>query len=971
MKKYEPQKIEPKWQKIWAEAKLDRADDANKAPKSYVLPFFPYPSGEGLHVGHVRNYTITDILARHRRMNGFSVLHAIGWDAFGLPAENYAIKTGVSPQVATRKNTDNFRRQMKSLGLSFDWDREVDSSDPGYYKWTQWIFLKLFERGLAYQNESEQFWCEHDKTVLANEQVENGRCWRCGNVVTKKRLKQWFFKITAYADELLSDLDTLDWPESIKLMQRNWIGRSVGAEIEFAIDQHKVTVFTTRADTLAGATFLVLAPEHPLVNEITTPVQRQAVEKYLSEVKTETEVQRQDTARPKTGVFTGAYTKNPITGDKMPVWAADYVLMGYGTGAIMAVPAHDERDFEFAQQFDLPVKQVVEPTYVQSTEPGKVKEGEPFDHREAIIAIVKHWSEDKYVALKWKQVAWGTFITGGIEAGQTPAEAAKAELEQEVGYTDAKFIRDYGVVHGKFYHVPKKLNRNAHAHVVYLELQSDAVKPVAVEEAAIHEVRWLAADELKKFLTPDTHQHALRWLLGEQEIYTGYGTLANSGEFDRLESAEAKTAIIEHLQKVGMAKPALNYKLRDWLISRQRYWGAPIPVIHCAKCGVVPVPAGDLPVELPEIADYLPTGDGRSPLAKAKDWVEVSCPKCDGPAERETDTMDTFACSSWYFLRFADPKNSEVFADQTLIKQWLPVDFYVGGAEHAVLHLLYARFWTKALRDASVLEFGEPFTALRNQGMISGPDGHRMSKSRGNVINPDHVVDRYGADSLRVYEMFMGPYDQEVAWSEERLAGVWRFLVRVWSLVMALSGEAEMKTAQGADRIEPAIFATEVDRMANKTIKKVAEDLTAMRFNTMISALMEYTNFLGDSKRLSNFGLGDHEELAQRTARTLVLLLAPVAPHLAEELWVHLGETESVHRQAWPKYDAALTVDELVEVAVQINGKLRGTVTVAREDAFDPAKLEQAARGAVADRLTGTVKKVITVPGKLVNFVIG
>jgi leucyl-tRNA synthetase len=811
MHRYNPKEIEPKWQKTWEEQGIYKASEDPSKPKRYVLEYFPYPSGAAMHVGHVRNYTIGDAMSRFMRMQGYNVLHPMGWDAFGLPAENYAIKHKISPRKAIDENTDRFRKQLMQMGFSYDWSREIDSTDPKYYKWTQWFFLLLYKRGLAYQHESLQWWCPFDKTVLANEQVENGRCWRCGNLVEKKALKQWFFKITEYADRLADDLDDVNWSDSIKSMQRNWIGRSKGAEVDFKVDGSKeiIRVFTTRPDTLFGATFMVLAPEHPLVSEITTSEQKQHVQNYVKVAQSKSDIERQETEREKTGVFTGAYAVNPVNNEKIPIWVADYVLMGYGTGAIMAVPAHDERDYEFAQKFDLEIKEVIES--------------------------------------------------------------------------------------------PKGFKGN----------------------------------------------------------YVGEGRVINSAEYNGMDSAKMREKIVVDLEKKGVAKEKINYKMRDWLISRQRYWGAPIPIVHCTECGVVPVPEKDLPVKLPEIKSYEPSGDGRSPLARVPEFVNTTCPKCGGKAERETDTMDGFACSSWYFLRFADPHNDKMAFDKKKAEFWLPVDDYIGGAEHAVMHLLYARFWTKVMYDEGLISFQEPFTTLRNQGMILAPDGQKMSKSKGNTIEPDSLLDQgYGADAIRIMELFIGPWNQSANWSVEGMGGAFRFLQRVWTLVQEHAG---------ADTNTKLIENKELKRAIHAAAKRVTEDLHDMGFNTAIAALMELTNELYKLK--NNTPLGSSEW--QAALSTLVQLLAPFAPHISEELWQQLGNQGSVHISAWPSWDEALLVSDMMKIVVQVNGKLRGEVHVAtgasKEQVLETAKADKKVSGYLTNR---AIKKSVYVPGKLVNFVV-
>ncbi len=823
MKRYNPKDIEPKWQQKWADDKIYQASDDlgdSSKPKKYILEYFPYPSGAAMHVGHVRNYTIGDVIARHARMKGFDVLHPMGWDAFGLPAENYAIKTGISPQQAIAENTARFKKQLMQMGFGHDWSREFASSDPDYYKWTQWFFLLLHKRGLAYQKESLQWWCPIDKTVLANEQVENGKCWRCGSEVEKKSLKQWFFKITDYADRLAKDLDDVNWTDGIKNMQRNWIGRSKGAEIDFNVEggDQVIKVFTTRPDTLYGASFMVLAPEHPLVHELTTLEHREHVGNYLKEAQTKSDVERQETNREKTGVFTGAYAVNPINDQRLPVWVADFALANYGTGALFA-DACDDRDFEFAQKFGIKLTPTVVP--------------------------------------------------------DDPSEAEKV-MNLEYAYTGKE------------------------------------------------------------------------------------GTLVNSGPYTGLRTAEAHGRIMADLTAKGAGKDTVNYKIRDWLISRQRYWGAPIPMIHCEKDGIVPVPEDQLPVALPDMESYEPSGDGRSPLARVPEWVNVACPQCGGPAQRETDTMDGFACSSWYFLRFADPHNAEKPFDTEKIKHWLPVDDYIGGAEHAVMHLLYARMWTKVMQDEGLIDFGEPFKTLRNQGMILAPDGNKMSKSKGNTIEPDGLIEQgYGADTIRIMELFIGPWNQSAAWSVEGMGGSFRFLQRVWALAQ------DVVSHSGDDQTD----ATEIKRIVHRTAKKVSDDLESLSFNTAIAAMMQAVNDLYVQKTKVPF---DQAPGTWRWAvETLSKLLAPFAPHVAEELWQEFAHDSSIHLSEWPTHDDQYLVSDTMAIAVQVNGKLRGTIEVATDATEDQVVEAAKQQEKVATYLAGNdLKKAIYVAGKLVSFVI-
>ena len=822
MKPYSPSEIESKWQQIWDETKLYRAIDDDQRQKYYYLVEFPYPSGEGLHVGHVRSYTALDIMARHKRMQGFNVLYPMGFDAFGLPTENYAIKHKIAPQDATAKNVANYTRQLKAIGLSFDWDRVVNTTDPDYYKWTQWIFLRLLGKGLAYQAEMPINWCPFEKTGLANEEVVNGVHERCGTPVEKKLIKQWMLKITAYADRLIDDLNTVDYLDRISSQQINWIGRSEGAEITFKLrditgqedDKHDVTVYTTRPDTLYGATFIVVSPE---LADSWLKIGWTASEKATSYIVTalnESELSRQED-KVKTGVDTGIKAVHPLSGELLPVWVADYVLGGYGTGAIMAVPAHDQRDFEFATTFKLPITRV-------------------------------------------------------ISGGELP--------------------------------------------------------------------------------------------------FTGKGKLVNSGEFDDLSGDEAMQFIVKTLVANGSGKAATKYKLRDWIFSRQHYWGEPIPVVHCDRDGVVPVPVDQLPVTLPKVEFYEPTETGESPLAAINDWVQTTCPKCGGPAKRETDTMPNWAGSSWYFLRYMDPTNDKAFADPKKLKYWSPVDLYNGGMEHTTLHLLYSRFWHKFLYDEGLVPTPEPYARRRSHGMVLGPDGRKMSKSIGNVINPDHVIKRYGADAIRLYEMFMGPFDEQTAWSDERLNGVSRFLNRVWVLAQDLMINKHQSEVVAGISGELAVA---VDRQTQKTLKKVGEDIEAMHFNTMVSGLMEYVNYLTSADVRKQLVAPENADLAQRTLRALIMMIAPVVPHVTEELWRQLGESGSVHAAAWPTYDPALIKDDLVVVIVQVNGKVRASLILAADTTNDKMSDAAKADANVAKYLVaGKLVKTIVVPRKLVNFVV-
>jgi leucyl-tRNA synthetase len=886
-KKYPFDKIEPKWQRYWADHKTFAAKEPDSlshsstpalshsgtpALKLYVLDMFPYPSGAGLHVGHPEGYTATDIYCRFQRMRGFNVLHPMGWDAFGLPAEQYAIKTGTHPAITTKQNVDTFRRQVQMLGFSYDWDREVDTTDPEYFKWTQWIFLQLFKKGLAYESHVPVWWCDGCKAVLANEEVNaDGTCKDKGHPgVVRRPLRQWILKITAYADRLLKDLELVNWPDSIKEQQRNWIGRSEGASVQFKVHGSELTieVFTTRPDTLFGATYIVLAPEHPLIDKVTTSARKPHVDSYRAEAARKSELERTALEKDKTGVFTGGYAINPVSNEKIQIWVADYVLMGYGTGAIMAVPAHDTRDFEFAKRFGLPIRTVVVPD-----EDWALEHGKSIRLTENVQNLAEKLSE-----------------------AQAVGNIAGYEISRiiEEGYWDPKTIRP--VLRGAYIDHPE----------------------------------WFDA------------------------AFDGDGFAVHSAQFDSLPTSEVKKKITAWLQEKGLGKPTVQYKLRDWLFSRQRYWGEPIPIVHCDKHGAVPLPESELPLKLPEMKDYSPSGSAEPPLAKAIDWVNTTCPQCGGPAKRETNTMPQWAGSCWYYLRYIDPENDTAFVAKDKEKYWMPVDLYIGGAEHAVLHLLYSRFWHKVLFDFGHVSTPEPFMRLVNQGMILGEDGQKMSKSRGgsNVINPDDVVREYGADALRMYEMFMGPLDATKPWSTQGLEGVYRFLGRVWRLFCDEDGKLLL------DDSEPTGALLKV---LHQTIKKVGGDTESLAFNTAVSQMMIFVN-----------EVTAQDKRPRKLLEPFVLLLAPYAPHLAEELWEKLGHNQSLAYAPWPKFDAALLKEDTITVILQVNGKIRDRLEVpAQTSSADLEKLALA-NERVQQHLTGKqVKKVIVVPGKLVNIAAG
>ena len=799
---YNHKVVEKKWQKVWDDNKAFAATDDYSKPKYYALVEFPYPSGQGLHVGHPRPYTALDIVARKRRMQGYNVLYPMGWDAFGLPTENYAIKNKIHPKIVTENNVKRFKEQLHSLGYSFDWDREINTTDPSYYKWTQWIFLKLFKAGLAYKKEMPINWCTSCKVGLANEEVVNGVCERCGAPVVRKVKSEWMLKITDYAEKLIEGLDHVDYIERVKVSQKNWIGKSQGAEVDFSIKgkEDKLRVYTTRCDTLFGVTYMVVSPEHPIIDKYKDELKNwDAIAAYRDEASKKSDFERAELAKEKTGVqIEGLTAINPVNGKEIPIWISDYVLMSYGTGAIMAVPAHDERDWEFAKKFNLPLIQVV------------AKNGEKVD----------------------------------------------------------------------------------------------------INAAAFTDV--------------------------------ATGVLINSDFLNGLEVKDAKAKMIAFLEekKIGTAKT--NYKLRDWVFSRQRYWGEPIPIVHCDKCGYVPIDESELPLMLPEVESYMPTDNGESPLAAMTDWVNTTCPCCGGPAKRETDTMPQWAGSSWYFLRYTDPHNDEALASKEALKYWMPVDWYNGGMEHTTLHLLYSRLWHKVLYDQGVVPCPEPYQKRTSHGMILGENGEKMSKSRGNVVNPDDIVREYGADTLRTYEMFIGAFDLSASWSEDGVKGCRRFLERIWKLQDIMTNE------EG--------YSSDLETKMHQTIKKVSSDYENLKYNTAIAAMMALLN---DFTKKGSITKGEY--------KTLLILLNPVAPHITEELWQIIGGSGYVYEQTWPEYEEAKTVENTVEIAVQINGKTKGTLAIGREDAKEDVIAK--AKESIADKLTGNIVKEIYVPGRIVNIV--
>ncbi len=944
MSQYTPQSIEKKWQARWEEQQLYKASGhATRESKMYILPQLPYPSGSGLHVGHAEVYTACDIFARYQRMLGKDVLQVIGWDSFGLPAENYAIKTNVHPRINTDKAIENFRSQIKLLGISVDWDREVGSHNADYYKWTQWFFLLMYKRGLAYRKKQAVNWCDSCKTVLANEQVVDGACERCDTTVLQKEMEQWYLKITEYADRLIDDLDKVDWPQETITRQRNWIGRSYGAEVQFTLKDsaEKVTVFTTRPDTLFGATYMVLAPEHPLVAGLKDKITNyEDVQAYVAATEKKSNLERQ-IDQEKTGVeLKGVKALNPATNEEIPVWIADYVLATYGTGAIMAVPAHDERDFAFAKKFGLEVRQVIAPYYVCTGELAPQRDKET-TKRNVVSAIIRN-TEGKYLLLRWKGKFVG-FVGGGVEDGETAEEAILREVREETGYLHAKIVREaVPTFFGHGYKPRKNVNCFDPERAFLVQLIDDAKQETSEADGEEHDILWVDESEVANQLVLDHHKCIWEWNSKEDHVVTEEGIAINSDFLNDLTTEQAKEKMIAHLEEHNIGKKKTQYKLRDWSVSRQRFWGAPIPMLYDDEGGMHPVPEADLPVILPDDVDFKPTG--QSPLTYSPSFQDGVEEKYGKGWKREVDTLDTFMCSSWYFFRYLDPKNDQAFASPEALKTWMPVDFYLGGEEHVNGHLLYARFFTKVLFDEGLIDFDEPFLKNRHQGLISGEDGRKMSKRWGNVINPTDVVNEYGADTIRMYEMFMGPLDQTKSWSTGGVKGIRRFLEKVWKLQEKLgtSGSEEM------------------NRFVHKTIKKVTADTASLSFNTAISAMMECANAFTKEELI------DKEQFA-----VFITLLAPYAPHMAEEVWEALGQTSSVTIAPWPMYDESVLILDTVEIAVQVNGKLRATMTLAVNASEDEAFAAALAEENVLRFIEGKeLKKQIYVPGRIVNLVV-
>jgi len=1160
--RYNPENIEGKWQKKWEKQGTFR--QYGRERKFYALDMFPYPSGAGLHVGHPKGYISTDVIARMKQLQGFAVLHPMGWDAFGLPAEQYAIKNRTHPNKTTRENVATFKGQLGRLGFTYDWDREINTTDPEYYKWTQWIFLQMLKRGLAYESYEPIIWCPSCQTGLANEDLEDGKCERCGTVVEKKPMRQWVLRITDYADRLLEGLGSLDWPESIKESQRNWIGRSEGTVIRFQITNPKlqfpnksqntdsksqtnedfIEVFTTRVDTLFGCTYVVVAPEHPLIREQLIDNSEQGVgnfshpsvlntgqlpsgrgagngeqktgirnweevHAYIEETQKKTEMERTAEGREKTGVrLEGIMAINPINGEEVPVFVADYVLGDYGTGAVMAVPAHDTRDFVFAKKYDLPIRKVIMPHLTDKKNPPR--EGKKSVERNTIHALVRNPKDGKFLCLEWKNHPWATFIVGGVEDGEDIVEAAKREVLEETGFSNLRHIGTLDrKVRSEYFAAHKDENRIANTTAVLFELEDESREPVVEEEVAKHSVLWLSLDEIRnREMTCAELDIWLGWLHGKDDAFVDDGALTDSGEFSGLSSEAAREKITAKLEIEGSGRKVVKYKLREWVFSRQRYWGEPIPVVHCESCGandteaklslnfreenvwknilsgkktvetralnpdeperyfgniaegdtlrftfkptgearlfrvkkvyrfksvaelfateqkdlhgkifgrefqmveeleascaalspdyakrisenglvgwevepvhaskVVPVSENELPVLLPDVESYEPTGTGESPLADIDEWVNTICPVCGGPAKRETNTMPQWAGSSWYYLRYIDPKNEDALVGKDLEQKWMPVDVYVGGAEHATRHLIYARFWHKFLFDIGAISTDEPFQKLCNVGLILASDGRKMSKRWGNVVNPDDMVRDFGADAMRLYEMFMGPFNQNISWNTDGVVGTRRFLEKVWKLNRKLitdnsplTTEEPTLTTDNSSAISPCADPlaktsgqpTKIDCLLHRTIVKVTEDIDVFRFNTAVSALMILVN-----------AFEKEGTIAKESYGIFLRLLSPFAPHIAEELWAGLGNTESIFLSTWPVADPVMLVEDTVRIVVSVNGKVRDTFETSADATEDDLKAKALSSDKVAKFLDGQEPKhVIVVPGKLVNVVV-
>ncbi|UFX82916.1 leucine--tRNA ligase [Candidatus Absconditicoccus praedator] len=1022
---YDHNSIESKWQQFWEENKTFKVEVDHSKPKFYALDMFPYPSGAGVHVGHPKGFVANDIIARYKNANGYNVLHPMGWDAFGLPAENYAIKTGTHPSVITKQNIQRYREQIKSIGFSYDWDREIDTTDPNYYKWTQWIFQKMFENGLAYEQDLPINYCPSCKTGLANEEVLNdGTCERCGETAEKKQIRQWVLAITKYADRLLNDVDKLDWPESIKQMQRNWIGKSEGTQFRMYDENGKnfIEVYTTRIDTVFGVTYAVIAPDHSDVDNFIQDEHKNSCKEYINKAQNKAEFDRTE-AKEKTGVFTGSYVINPFNNEKVPLWIGDYVLGNYGTGAVMAVPAHDERDYEFAKKYGLEIRNVVAPYFEPEKDEDFVREDKPTVQRHLVVGVLLNKNKDKVFVLDWEKFNWKSFLVGGKEEGESLEEAVIREVREESGYQNVKIVKKLGgQVQTKFFAKHKDENRHAVLDGFLLELEDESYQEPDYEETKNHNGFWLDVDKVDNFINLQNHKIFWDYYQNGDGAYTEDGILVDSGDFDGLTSQEARRKLTEYAEQNGFGYKKVNYKLRDWLFSRQRYWGEPIPLIHFDPQDIQNLStiqdiseANDnnayileengegflvanqqiiskiydglytkiicdynLPVELPDVEKFEPAGDGRSPLAAVDDFLNVKIAN-NLYGQRETNTMPQWGGSCRYYLRYMDPNNSEELVSKEAVKYWNYVDSYIGGVEHAVLHLLYARFWHKFLYDINVVDYDEPFYRLANQGLIQAfayqrsngglvpndeveeKDGKyfhketgeelkkivsKMSKSLKNVENPDDIIQEYGADAFRLYEMYMGDFRDAAPWDPQGIVGCRRFLDKVWNLFQ------NGKTS-GNDQ--------ESMRQLHKTIKKVTDDLENYKFNTSIAQMMI----------LVNTGMPSDPNLAKEWQEKFLVILHPFAPHLAEELWEFIGNKPTIFENAsWPSYDPQMLETDEITLAVQINGKLRGTIQISKE-ASQEEMINLANQNENVHRyIKDGYQKVIYVPGKIANFIV-
>jgi len=940
-------KIETKWQNKWVKEGTFNAKDNTEKEKYYILVEFPYPSGTGLHIGHPRPYTALDAVARMRRMQGYNVLFPMGWDAFGAPAEQYAIKNKIHPKEAVEENIKTFRRQLQELGLSFDWAREFSTTDPEYYKWTQWQFLKFFEHGLAYKAAKDINWCPTCKTGLSNEDAAGGVCERCGEEVTQKEKDQWILKMSEYSEDLIEGLVNTEFQEKIKTAQINWIGRSTGADVDFKVkcgnqDVDNLTVFTTRPDTLFGVTFMVVAPEHPIIDNHQDKIKNMSdVLDYRHQTNKKTEFERTQINKDKTGIkIEGLVAINPVNNEEIPIYISDYVMMNYGTGAIMAVPAHDQRDFEFADKYNIPIKQVIAPSYIGEENPPK--EGVQNTERTVIFVLITNKDKSKYLVLDWIKEGWKAFVAGGVEDNETIEEAALREAIEESGYKNIVIENVSRFIYkDKFYASHKNVNRDIVAHIAYAHILDEEKTDAISEENNQHKVLWIEKKEVINYINKPVKE-CVQWFFEKEQAWTLDGEIINSEFLNGLNQEEAINKAINWLEEQKCGNKKVNYKLQDWVFSRQRFWGEPIPLVHCEKCNWVPVPENELPVLLPDVTEYEPTDDGESPLAKITDWVNTTCPKCGGPAKRETDTMPNWAGSSWYWLRYMDPANTKEFASMNTLKYWGQVDWYNGGMEHATRHLLYARFWNQFLYNIGLVPYKEPFKTRVAQGMILGSDGEKISKSKNNGASPDEITATFGADALRTYLLFIGDYEKDAVWNDDGPKNVKRFLDRASRLIDKVNDKNEYTN----------------ELIVNKTIKKVTYDMENMKYNTAVSSLMIMLN-----------ELEKQEEVTKADYSVFLQLLNPIAPHITEELNEKIGN-KPISEMNWPIHDEAKIVEDLITIGVQVNGKLRGSIEVSNdmneEEVKEKAQKEENVKKHLEEK---EIKKIIYINKKIVSIV--